>query len=202
MLSFFISLNASSTLTHENWNVHSLVRWVIAIVLGYLSVINLKIAFNTRWDIFSAKRLTSSNSGIFRFLTRLEMAAKAKKAEHTEVFIDAWRREKCLWDVISHHYKPNRKVSRLSWKDLRLYWDFIKDRRAVIANKLLWIKIKRISQILKIRWTQPVVLIIYMNFLFKSMLFSPRKVKKSIKISTKCWKVYVIFSNVFSRNQS
>ena len=202
MLSFFISLNASSTLTHENWNVHPLVRWVIAIVLGYLSVINLKIAFNTRWDIFSAKRLTSSNSGIFRFLTRLEMAAKAKKAEHTEVFIDAWRREKCLWDVTSHHYKTNRKVSRLSWKDLRLYWDFIKDRRAVIANKLLWIKIKRISQILNIRWTQPVVLIIYMYFLFKSMLFSPRKVKKSVKISTKRWKVYVIFSNVFSRNQS
>ena len=49
------------------------------------------------------------------------MAAKAKKAEHTEVFIDAWRREKCLWDVTSQHYKTNRKVSRLSWKDLRLY---------------------------------------------------------------------------------
>ena len=171
-------------------------------ILGYLSVINLKIAFNTRWDIFSAKRLTSSNSGIFRFLTRLEMAAKAKKVELAEAFIDAWRTEKCLWDVTSHNYKTNRRVSRLSWKDLRLYWDFIKDRRVVIANKLLWIKIKRISQILKIRWTQPVVLIIYMYFLLESMLPSPRKVEKCIKISTKCWKVHVIFSDVFSRNQS
>ena len=51
-----------------------------------------EIAFNTRSDIFSAKWLTSSNSGIFRLLTRLEMAAQAKKVEHTEVFIDAWRR--------------------------------------------------------------------------------------------------------------
>ena len=78
-------------------------------ILGYLSVINLKIAFNARLDFFSAKRLTSSNSGIFRFLTRLEMAAKAKKVELTEAFIDAWRREKSLWDVTSHHYKTNRK---------------------------------------------------------------------------------------------
>ena len=146
--------------------------------------------------------MTSSNSGIFRFLTRLKMAAKAKKVELTEVFIYAWRKEKCLWDVTSHHYKTSRKVSRLSWKDLRLYWDFIKDRHVVIANKLWWIKIKRISQILKIRWTQPVVLIIYIYFLLESMLFSPRKVKTSIKISTKCWKVYVTFPNVFSRNQS
>ena len=68
-------------------NVHPLVRWVIAMIHGYLSVINLKIAFSTRWDIFSAKRLTSSSSGIFRFLTRLKMAAKAEKVELTEAFI-------------------------------------------------------------------------------------------------------------------
>ena len=71
--------SASLTLTHENCNVHPLVRWVIAMILGYLSVIYLKIAFNTRWDIFSTKGLTSSYSGIFRFLTRLETVAKAKK---------------------------------------------------------------------------------------------------------------------------
>ena len=57
------------------------------------------------------------------------MAAKAKKVELTEAFIDAWRRENSLWDVTSHHYKTNRKLSRLSWKDLRSYWDFIKGRR-------------------------------------------------------------------------
>ena len=44
------------------------------------------------------------------------MAAKAKKVEPT----DAWRREKCVWDVTLHNNKTNRKVSRLSWKDLRL----------------------------------------------------------------------------------
>ena len=90
-------------------------------ILGYLSVINLKIAFNARLDIFSAKRLTSSNSGIFRFLTRLKMADKAKKFELTEAFIYAWRRAKRLWDVTSHHYKTIRKASRLSWKDVRFY---------------------------------------------------------------------------------
>ena len=68
-------------------NVHPLVRWVIAMIHGYLSVINLKIAFSTRWDIFSAKRLNSSSSGIFRFLARLKMAAKAGKVELTEAFI-------------------------------------------------------------------------------------------------------------------
>ena len=34
------------------------------------------------------------------------------------------------------------------------------------------------------------------------MLFSSRKMKKSNKIFTKYWKVYIIFCNVFSRNQS
>ena len=171
-------------------------------ILGCLSVLYLKIAFNTRSDIFSAKRLTSSNSGIFRFLTTLKMAAEAKKVEVTEAFIYAWRREKCLWDVTSHHYKTSRKVSKLSWKDLRFYWDFIKDRPFVIANKLWWIKIKIIPQILKISRTHPLALIIYIYFLLESMLLSPRKVKISIKISIKCWKIYVVFPNVFSRNQS
>ena len=37
------------------------------------------------------------------------MAGKAKRNELTEAFIDAWRREECLWDVTSHHYKNREK---------------------------------------------------------------------------------------------
>ena len=37
------------------------------------------------------------------------MAGKAKGNEHTEAFIDAWRREQCLWDLTSHHYKNREK---------------------------------------------------------------------------------------------
>ena len=39
-------------------------------ILGCL--LYLKIAFNIRWDIFSAKVLTFSNSSIFKILTGLE----------------------------------------------------------------------------------------------------------------------------------
>ena len=67
VLSFFVSLNASSALTHENSNVHPLSTLLIAMVLQCLSY--LKIAFNIGWDRFSLKGLTSSNFAIFRFLT-------------------------------------------------------------------------------------------------------------------------------------
>ena len=39
------------------------------------------------------------------------MAAKAKNAEMTEEFIDAWREEKSLWDVLSPLYR-NRDAKR------------------------------------------------------------------------------------------
>ena len=67
VLSFFVSLNASSALTHENSNVHPLSTLLIAMVLQCLSY--LKIAFNIGCDRFSLKGLTSSNFAIFRFLT-------------------------------------------------------------------------------------------------------------------------------------
>ena len=40
---------------------------------------------------------------------------------------------------------------------------------------------------------QLIVLIIYIYFLLESMLLSPRKVEKSIKMFTKYRKVYIIF---------
>ena len=66
----FISLDISSTLMHENWNVDPLVTLLLAMILGCFMY--LKIAFNIRRDAFSAKGLTFSNSGIFRFLNGLE----------------------------------------------------------------------------------------------------------------------------------
>ena len=41
------------------------------------------------------------------------MAGKTKRNELTEAFLDVWRREECLWDVTSHHYK-NREEKQKS----------------------------------------------------------------------------------------
>ena len=52
---FFVSLNISSTLTHENWNVHLLLTltendtWILGCLLY------LKIAFNIKWYYFMSK---------------------------------------------------------------------------------------------------------------------------------------------------
>ena len=40
------------------------------------------------------------------------MAGKTKRNELTETFVDAWRREECLWDVTSHHYKNREKKQK------------------------------------------------------------------------------------------
>ena len=42
------------------------------------------------------------------------MAGKTKRNELVEAFLDAWRRDECLWDV----KKRSRRVSTLSWKNL------------------------------------------------------------------------------------
>ena len=55
LLGFFISLNTPSTLTHENWNVNSLVRLLIAIILGYLGVYYLWKLLSTSDGIFFSK---------------------------------------------------------------------------------------------------------------------------------------------------
>ena len=59
-----------STLTYENWNVHPLMTLLIAMILRCL--LYLTIGFNIGFDSLSAKRLTSSHSGIFMFLTAFE----------------------------------------------------------------------------------------------------------------------------------
>ena len=40
------------------------------------------------------------------------MVRKAKTNEVAEGFIDAWRREECLWDITSHHYKNFEKKQK------------------------------------------------------------------------------------------
>ena len=47
--------------------------WLIAMILAYLGVIYLKIAFNIRWEIFSANEFASSNPGVLRLLTELKI---------------------------------------------------------------------------------------------------------------------------------
>ena len=57
----------SSTINHENWNVHPLVTSLIVMMLWCLTY--LEIAFNIGCDSFSAKGLFFAYSRIFSFLT-------------------------------------------------------------------------------------------------------------------------------------
>ena len=71
MLSFFISVNTSSTLTRENWSVHSLVALMIAMVLGFFLFWKLlspsdMILFRKGLVLFELWDLTRFNKKAFK----------------------------------------------------------------------------------------------------------------------------------------